>query len=70
MCAGCATNQFVVCWLNFLMSVFGAYWYLLSPLELPTFMSNSTSKLFIHVIALVSSSIQGQAESSHPVDGL
>ena len=52
------------------MSVFDASWCLLSPSELPTFMSNSTLKLFTPVIALVSSSIQGQAESTHPVNGM
>lgn len=52
------------------MSIFDANWCLLSPLELPTFMSNSTLKLFARVIALVSGSIQGQAEYTHPVNEL
>lgn len=33
-------------------------------------MSNSTLKLFARVIALVSGSIHGQAEYSHPVNEL
>lgn len=33
-------------------------------------MSNSTLKLFARVTALVSGSIQGQAEYSHPVNEL
>lgn len=49
---------------------FGANWCLLSPSELPAFMSNSTFKLFTPAVALVSSSIQGQAESTHPGNDL
>lgn len=52
------------------MPVFDANRCLLSPSELPAFMSNATLKPFAAVTALVSSSIQGQAESTHPVKEL